>query len=144
MELFPTIDRFDGTEYRWLSNFYPSPITLPNGLLYPTVEHAYQAGKAQLNEEHDAIRKAKNPALAKKLGRSCQYIDNWEQIKDHHMLICVRLKFQIPELKEKLIMTSNAWLIEGNTWGDTYWGKVNGKGLNKLGQILMKVREEMK
>src|ERR1700677_2853108 len=122
--LYPIIDKFDGTEYRWLSNFFPSPITLPNGLLYPTVEHAYQAGKAQLNEEHDAIRKAKTSAKAKKLGRACQYIDDWEQIKNQHILMCLRLKFQIPELAEKLLATESAYLIEGNTWGDTYWGQV--------------------
>jgi hypothetical protein len=32
-------------------------------------------------------------------------------------------------------------LIEGNTWGDTFWGVCNGVGENNLGKTLMNVRE---
>lgn len=35
-------------------------------------------------------------------------------------------------------------LIEGNDWGDTFWGMVDGEGENNLGKILMRVREEIK
>jgi predicted NAD-dependent protein-ADP-ribosyltransferase YbiA (DUF1768 family) len=34
-------------------------------------------------------------------------------------------------------------LIEGNTWGDKFWGQVKGEGANYLGRLLMKVREEL-
>lgn len=37
------INSFTG-KYAFLSNFYPSPITIDN-IQYPTVEHAFQAQK---------------------------------------------------------------------------------------------------
>ena len=46
-------------------------------------------------------------------------------------------------LKRRLLETGNALLIEGNDWGDTYWGVCNGRGKNKLGKILMRVRTEL-
>ena len=48
------------------------------------------------------------------------------------------------DLKEKLLATGDAELIEGNTWNDTYWGVCRGKGKNHLGKIIMEVREALK
>ena len=56
----------------------------------------------------------------------------------------VKAKFSIKHLKEMLLATGNEELIEGNLWNDTYWGVCNGKGQNKLGKILMRVREELR
>lgn len=56
----------------------------------------------------------------------------------------VRQKFQHPELKKKLLKTKNATLIEGNTWGDVYWGVCNGVGENNLGKILMETRAKLR
>jgi hypothetical protein len=57
----------------------------------------------------------------------------------------VRAKFtQHWDLKQKLLETGDEELIEGNTWGDTFWGVFNGTGKNILGQILMEVRNELK
>ena len=42
------------------------------------------------------------------------------------------------------VINGEEYLEEGNTWHDTYWGVCNGKGKNKLGKILMQVREELK
>ena len=47
-------------------------------------------------------------------------------------------------MKQSLINTGVHELIEGNTWNDTYWGVCKGRGHNKLGKILMKVREELR
>lgn len=44
----------------------------------------------------------------------------------------------------KLLATRDRMLIEGNDWGDTFWGMVDGEGENNLGKILMRVREEIK
>ena len=51
---------------------------------------------------------------------------------------------QNEELKEKLLATENEELVEGNTWHDTYWGVCNRRGKNKLGKILMRIREELR
>ena len=57
----------------------------------------------------------------------------------------VRAKFsQNEELAKKLLATNDEYLIEGNTWGDRFWGTVNGEGRNQLGIILMQVRDELR
>lgn len=69
---------------------------------------------------------------------------DWEEVKDKVMYEIVLAKFtQNPDLKEKLLATGDEHLEEGNTWGDTTWGTVNGIGENRLGIILMKVRKEL-
>jgi predicted NAD-dependent protein-ADP-ribosyltransferase YbiA (DUF1768 family) len=53
----------------------------------------------------------------------------------------VRAKFdQNEDLKIKLMATGAALLVEGNDWGDTFWGRCDGKGGNVLGSILMELR----
>ena len=49
------------------------------------------------------------------------------------------------EAKQKgnAVATAGCYLIEGNHWGDTCWGQVNGRGENRLGKILMQLRDEM-
>jgi predicted NAD-dependent protein-ADP-ribosyltransferase YbiA (DUF1768 family) len=43
-------------------------------------------------------------------------------------------------LAERLMATGDAELIEGNTWGDRYWGVVDGTGENRLDKHLMQRR----
>lgn len=66
-----------------------------------------------------------------------------EDIKLQVMEKALRLKFQNPELRKKLIATGDKELVEGNPWGDRYWGVCNGSGKNKLGKLLMKIRKEL-
>ena len=68
---------------------------------------------------------------------------NWESVKDRIMLNIVRAKFiRNQDLFDKIVATGVAKLIEGNWWGDKYWGMCNGEGINMLGKILMFVRSE--
>ena len=70
---------------------------------------------------------------------------NNKEVKTNIMYdICLAKFTQNQDLKEKLLKTGNAILIEGNWWNDTYWGVCNGIGENNLGKILMKIREELK
>ena len=86
-----------------------------------------------------------NPSKSKALGRKVTLREDWDEVKNRVMLEIVRNKFkQNPELKEKLIATGDAYLEEGNWWGDRTWGVCNGVGENRLGKILMKVRDELK
>ena len=84
-----------------------------------------------------------NAKQAKIFGKKVKLRDDWEDVKKYWMLNVVYAKFsQNVELREMLLETEDAYLEEGNTWGDTYWGTVNGIGENNLGKILMGVRKE--
>ena len=133
------IDSFRG-KYYFLSNFYMAPITF-DGITYQNNEAAFQAQKV-FGEERLQFANI-SPNEAKKLGRKVTLRSDWEEVKESLMEEIVRAKFkQNPDLMEKLIDTKDEKLIEGNTWGDRTWGVVNGQGLNLLGKILMKVRDE--
>lgn len=70
---------------------------------------------------------------------------DWENVKLRVMYDIVKAKFlQNEKLQAKLLATRDRMLIEGNDWGDTFWGMVDGEGANNLGKILMRVREEIK
>jgi len=131
-------------ETRWLSNFEEAKVML-DGTMYPTVEHAYQAAKTINMAERAAIKACKTPAEAKKMGMTVTLREDWEDIKLGVMMKLNLMKFKLhPELKAKLLATGDAHLEEGNHWGDTFWGTVDGVGKNHLGKILMEVRRMLK
>jgi predicted NAD-dependent protein-ADP-ribosyltransferase YbiA (DUF1768 family) len=43
-----------------------------------------------------------------------------------------------------LLNTGHRDLFEANTWGDRFWGTVDGEGSNHLGRLLMKIRKEIR
>jgi ribA/ribD-fused uncharacterized protein len=136
------IDSFSG-EYRWLSNFWFCPVTL-DGIVYPSTEHAYQAAKFDDPKMRDNICKAATFKQAKHLGYAAGLRLDWELVKLKVMEDLLRQKFKPgSDLAVKLISTQGRKLIEGNTWGDTFWGICKGKGHNHLGKLLMKIREEL-
>ena len=137
----PPITSFDGP-HRFLSNFHPCGVTL-GGERYPSVEHAYQAAKTLNDIGRETIRCCKSAGAAKRLGRCVSLRPGWDKIKLAVMMDLLRQKFSDPELKRLLLATGDAELIEGNTWGDTYWGVCDGKGENWLGRLLMQAREEL-
>lgn len=137
------IKQFKG-KYRFLSNFYPISINI-DGKTYPSTEHYYQAMKLNNSIIQEKIRTSSTPTQAKKIAHQYKPRKDWKDISLRVMERALRVKFSIPELKEKLINTNHAILQEGNTWGDEFWG-VNlktGIGENNLGKLLMKIREEM-
>lgn len=135
------IDSFQG-EYFFLSNFYGAPVTY-EGLTYQNNEAAFQAQKCSDTKDREAFTNM-NPSEAKKEGRKVLLRKDWEQIKMSVMAGIVKAKFeQNEELAKKLLATGDAYLEEGNDWGDRIWGTVNGQGANCLGMILMNTREEL-
>ena len=136
------IDKFDGTEYGFLSNFYSSPIQY-EGIIYPTVEHMFQALKAEDDGTRRKIANASTPGQAKRLGRSVALRGDWEEVKVDVMRTALKLKFSNPTLKAKLLATGEAELIEGNTWNDRFWGVCGGTGKNMLGTLLMELRASL-
>lgn len=136
------IKEFRG-KYYFLSNFYDYPVTY-QGITYLNNESAFQAQKT-LNENIKKSFCNLDPSQAKRKGRRVQLRSDWEDVKDNFMYEIVLAKFsQDAKLKRMLLDTNDEYLEEGNTWNDTYWGVCRGRGKNKLGKILMKVREELK
>lgn len=134
------INEFTG-QYRFLSNFW-SCFVKYEGVTYPSVENAYQAAKMEY--EGDKIRFIDIKASeAKKLGRVLPMRSDWDSIKLDIMYDLVKQKFSVEPLDHFLLNTGDQELQEGNWWGDTYWGTVNGVGFNYLGKILMRVRKEL-
>ena len=134
------INKFRG-KYYFLSNFYETPVTW-NGLTYLNNEAAFQSAKSFSDRECFTNL---DPSSAKKLGRKVQLRSDWENVKDDVMYEICKAKFsQNTELKKRLLSTGNEHLEEGNTWGDKIWGTVNGIGENRLGKILMRIREELR
>lgn len=136
------IKQFRG-DFFFLSNFYECPVTYKQ-LTYTNNEVAFQAQKCTSDSEKIQFTKL-NPTEAKKLGRKVNLRKDWEAVKVRIMEEIVRAKFtQNTELADKLLATGDAYLEEGNTWGDRIWGTVNGSGANRLGFILMQIRAEIK
>ena len=135
------IDKFTGSN-GFLSNFYRSDIPY-EGINYPTAEHAFQAAKCSTAQEKLRISAASTPGMARTMGRHVRLRSDWEDVKDSIMEDILRIKFKDEALKQRLIGTGKSILIEGNTWGDRYWGVCSGKGKNKLGKLLMKIRESI-
>jgi predicted NAD-dependent protein-ADP-ribosyltransferase YbiA (DUF1768 family) len=77
------------------------------------------------------------------MGKKNALRPDWEEVKDGIMYKLLKSKFTDPVLRDKLIATGSAELIEGNNHWDRYWGVCRGEGQNKLGKLLMKVREEV-
>lgn len=135
------IDSFRGY-YRFLSNFYPSTVEL-YGYYFPTVENAYQAGKCSKESDFKSFLTINNPSEAKSLGKQIMIRNDWEVVKLMTMEYLLIQKFNIPEIRQLLMSTGNLKLIEGNNWGDTYWGVSGGLGSNHLGKLIMKIRDEL-
>lgn len=139
-----TIDRFTKEAgYEFLSNFHPSTIRF-EGVLYPTVEHAYQASKTLDPKVRDLIRRASSPLEAKKLGQGVSVRPDWPEVKLRIMKGLIREKFENPFLRPLLLSTENSLLILNNKWNDRFWGVCRGIGENWLGKILMEERERIR
>lgn len=136
------INKFSGSN-AFLSNFYPCEIYI-DGLCYPTAEHAYQALKTIDTLWRVKIQHCQSPSIAKRLGKKVP-LNNPVWLKDRGLSVMrdiIARKMAYKEIRDKLKETGEAELIEGNSWGDTFWGVCNGKGENNLGKIWMEIRKK--
>lgn len=137
-------------EYRFLSNFYACKIEY-KGLVYPHAEGAFQAQKCATDEAKIKYTQMNNPVIAKRKGKvEPGFPADWDEKALGIMKEILRAKFSDPALREKLLATKDAELIEGNRWHDNRWGHCTCDRcrekpyLNLLGRILMEIRDEIK
>jgi N-glycosidase YbiA len=149
-------------DYAFLSSFGEGAVRwthpdMDRELLWHTREHAFQAAKTTQLSEIRFIYYATKPGEAKRLGQEVTLRVGWDHLRKLVMHEIVLAYFQQHEdMAARLIRTAPALLIEGNPWGDDYWGAVpimrcrqlNAKhwtadlaGHNYLGRILMSVRD---
>lgn len=141
------ISSFTG-KYRWLSNFFESPVEYEN-MIFSSVEAAFQAAKTTDRIKRLAFCNVR-PNRAKAMGRRLDLRPDWEEVKNQVMLDCLRNKFAAGTILAQLLMdTGKESLKEGNSWHDNVWGDckcercANIKGENRLGKLLMQVRDEL-
>ena len=129
--------------HRFLSNFYPGTVML-SGIQFSCVECAYQAAKT-LNREERLAFVGLSAGEAKLRGRTLRVRADWLEVRPQVMEDLVRQKFRDPALAARLLGTGEVMLEEGNTWGDRFWGvdARTGVGENRLGLILMRVRNDL-
>lgn len=136
--------------YGAFSNLFRRPFEF-EGEIFPTAEHAYQAGKARKAEVRAWLMSAPSPALLAMAAHGLYYWDispGWSTKKFDRMKRILQAKFsQHDDLKKLLLNTGDLRLVESATVDspvNRLWGEVNGVGQNKLGQLLMEVRTEMR
>lgn len=155
------IDKFDG-QYAYMSNF-DTHVVKYDSIEYPHNEVAFQAQKSlDIHVREEFARAMLTPGQAKRAGKGRPFKSlsgeelrielrpDWEKVKNSIMYEIVRAKFeQNPDIREKLLATGDAQLVEGNYWHDNYWGQctcqrcINSIGFNQLGKTLMRVRAEL-
>ena len=132
-------------DFAFLSNFYES-VVIYKKIVYPTVEHFFQAMKTVDVAIRKEIASCTTPGNAKRAGQKVSLRNNWETVKIKVMSEGIRQKFApSSSLSTMLIATFPAHLEEGNWWGDCFWGVdlKTGKGANWLGRLLMTRRAEL-
>ena len=133
-------------EYGCFSNFSLHSVLI-DGVLYQTSEHYFQSQKFSDEAIRKKVRDAITPNEAARLGRDRNFPlrKDWESVKDEIMLKAIRAKAaQHDDFKEMLLSTEDAMIIE-HTKNDHYWADGgDGSGKNRLGEILMKVRSEIR
>ena len=143
------IDSFTD-KYAFMSNFSYSPMEF-EGISVPTAEHAFQMMKASTQDMREFIAMAPTASQAKSRGRGVKIRGDWEQIKFDIMYRIQLAKYrQNSHLLASLLATGYAELEEGNWWHDNIYGNCKCErcrdieGHNMLGNILMKVRKELR
>jgi predicted NAD-dependent protein-ADP-ribosyltransferase YbiA (DUF1768 family) len=123
--VLPAIASFTG-EFEFLSNFSRAGGLIP-------VEYYFQARKAVTSEGAEWVMSAPSAGEAKRRGRQVRLVNGWETRKRAVMLDLIMEKFSVPELAARLGETRGRVLIEGNSWGDYFWG-AGGPHAPRLGR----------
>ena len=114
------------------------------GMLFPSVEHAYQFVKARFHGRPDLcqqILKATTPGAAKRLTKQIRVTTDWSDQRQCLMAELLELKFRsCPPFQQTLLSSDD--FIE-HTVPDTYWGTGIDKrdpGQNVFGLLLARLR----
>ena len=123
-----------------------------DGVLYPTLEHAYQSMRYDDLDIKEKIKNAKSPFLAWQISQEYKSLQN-ENFKnnDHKVKVMFDLSVlkynQHEDVKKALIDSGDSTIVKhifNYPPSDGFWDDdVDGSGLNHIGKIWMKIREEI-
>jgi len=131
-------------EFHFLSNMYLVDIHY-KGIDFNSVEQAYQYQKTTSDREGLKVLRCSDPKKVKGIAKGFKFIrEDWNDVRLNIMYNLLWIKFNNPQLREALLLTDGYELVEGNGWGDEFWGVCDGVGENYLGKLLMKVRDKLK
>ena len=135
----------------WFSNFQPFEVPLRyDQYVFTTPEHFYQAMKSEKHGYRLMVSFMGVPGQAKKAGNKVELRPDWEDIKLDVMEAALRYKFQPGTKWHDQLMSTTEDIVERNNWHDNFWGDCecdrcnDAPGLNHLGELLMKIREEFR
>lgn len=132
--------------YGEFSNFSQFAFTV-DGREYPTSEHYFQSKKFEGTEHEEQVAHAATGLKAAEMGRdrARPLRHDWESVKEDVMYQALRYKFKAhKELRDLLLSTGDAVLVEHSS-NDKYWADGgDGTGLNRLGVLLEKLRNELR
>ena len=135
-EFYP-FDNFSSFKVEW------------NGYLFSSVEEAYQAASFMGSDEElvEKIKKLHSADEAQRIAYANRdkRREDWDDVKISIMEELLRLKIeQNPYVKKKLLQTGDYMIVEDSP-KDDFWGwGPNRDGQNNLGNLWMKLREELK
>ena len=114
---------FNDYEGSFLSNFYPSPISITGStrtITFPCAEAAYQVGKCGTKEDVDRVAACADGPEAYRVGAMIEPRAGWTAERDRNWLQrVVDEKFrQNPELADALVATGDSTLIYDGPKGD--------------------------
>jgi ribA/ribD-fused uncharacterized protein len=144
------IVRFRG-EHGFLSNFFETPVTV-FGRTYRNAEAAYQSARVPPERVEEFTKL--NAKDANRLGRKLSQ-PGWEDRRVEVMREVLRAKFADSTLRQMLLSTGDAAIIEGAPWmarskagSDLFWcmwpvSGPNARGENTMGKLLMELRAEL-
>ena len=132
--------------YGELCNYFVRPMVV-DGVVWPAVEHYYQAQKTLDPVFQQRIHDAATPAEAKALGNSPEYVRraDWDTWKLMAMRKALFAKFTQHEDLRRMLLDTGDMILHENSMEDYYWGiGAEGTGLSMLGKLLMALREELR
>jgi len=153
--------------YGSFSNYALYPVVW-NGMELKSSEHGYQLSKFTDEWYREQIKTIKTPNMSRELAsqkikggyvwrtalntiiqesieRKVEIREDWDKIKDSIMYDIVLAKFTQNEKPRKLLLSTEEKEIVENSPYDSYWGcGRDKKGQNKLGKILMRVRDDLR
>jgi ribA/ribD-fused uncharacterized protein len=136
---------------------YLSPYTAHaleiDGVVYPTVEHAYQCARYIDERIKDEIRQARSPVKAWEISSKYKHLQIPE-FKDplHKLKVMKRMMLlkaeQHAEVRKALLDSGDDTIVKHITTyppGDGFWDDgEHGEGANHMGHLWMEIRDEVR